>query len=108
LTVEIEPGVVVFDDAIASWLKLYEQKKHERKVIDDELLRIREVLEAAMGDANVALHNGQEVARFTTVQAKRFDVKKAREVLPSEFIQLLETTITSKRFTLVGHEGSDE
>ena len=88
MTIEIEHQRIVFDDDIAAWLKQYK----------DALTRIKE---SAMGTAEVAMYNGNEVVRWSFVETKRIDVKKAREILPDQVIQLLEVPTSSRRFTIV-------
>jgi hypothetical protein len=79
---EIEHKRVVFDDDVASWLKQYTDALTRIKEWQEVADIARSHLENAMGDAEVAMHNGNEVVRWSFVESKRIDVKKAREILP--------------------------
>jgi hypothetical protein len=54
-----------------------------------------------MGDSETALYENKPVVRWTRVESRRFDTKKAREILPQQVIDVLEIVSTSRRFTLV-------
>jgi hypothetical protein len=41
------------------------------------------------------------VGRWSFVESKRFDTKRAREILPAQVIEALEVVTTSRRFSLV-------
>jgi hypothetical protein len=47
------------------------------------------------------MYQGNEVVRWSFVESRRLDVKKAREILPDQVIQLLEVPTMSRRFTIV-------
>lgn len=98
---EIEHKRVVFDDDVASWLKQYTDALTRIKEWGEVADIARSHLENAMGDAEVAMYNGNEVVRWSFVESKRIDVKKAREILPIQVIELLEVPTTSRRFTIV-------
>jgi hypothetical protein len=42
--------------------------------------------------------------RWTRVESRRFDTKKAREILPQQVIDVLEVVSTSRRFVIVDQE----
>ncbi len=44
------------------------------------------------------------VVRYTFVESKRFDTKRAREILPAQVIDTLEIISTSRRFSIVSEE----
>jgi predicted phage-related endonuclease len=50
------------------------------------------------------MYQNRPVIRWTTVESKRFDTKRAREILPPQVIEALETVSTSRRFTIVEQE----
>jgi hypothetical protein len=104
MTVQIEPGSVIFDDGIAQWLKQYRDALAKVKEWQEVADIARSHLEAAIGDNSHAIYQGREVIRWTSVTSKRFDVKKARELLPENVIELFETEQVSRRFTLVDQE----
>ena len=101
MTIEIEHKRVVFDDDIASWLKQYSDAQTRIKEWQEIADIARSHLESALGDAEVGMYNGNEVVRWSFVESKRIDVKKAREILPIQVIELLEVPTTSRRFTIV-------
>jgi hypothetical protein len=47
------------------------------------------------------MYQGNEVVRWSFVESRRLDVKKAREILPVQVIELLEVPTMSRRFTVV-------
>jgi thiamine biosynthesis protein ThiC len=104
MTTEIEHGVVDFDDGIGQWLRQYKEAQAEAKRWAEVADIARSHLEAAMGDAELAMYQNRPVIRWTKVESTRFDTKKAREILPEQLIEALEVTSISRRFTIVEHE----
>ena len=104
MSIEIEPGVIELDDTAQAWLLQYKTLKHQIAEMEERLKVAREHLEFALGDSELALIKGQPVIRWTRTESNRFDTKKAREVLPAELISVLETTIVSRRFSIVADE----
>ena len=104
MSVEIETGIVAFDDATAQWLKQYRDALIRIKEWQEVADIARSHLESALGDAETGIYQGQSVVRWTSVESSRFDVKKAREILPENVVDLLQTTSTSRRFTLVNQD----
>ena len=104
MTIEIEHKRVVFDDDIASWLKQYSDAQSRIKEWQEIADIARSHLESALGDAEVGMYNGNEVVRWSFVESKRFDTKRAREILPSQVIEALEVVSTSRRFSLVSED----
>jgi predicted phage-related endonuclease len=101
MTIEIEHGVVDFDDGVGQWLRQYKEAQLEVKRWQEIADIARSHLEAAMGDAELAMYQNRPVIRWTTVESKRFDTKRAREILPAQVIEALETISSSRRFTIV-------
>ena len=101
VTIEIEHKRVVLDDDIASWLKQYKDAQSRIKEWQEVADIARSHLESALGDAEVGMYQGNEVVRWSFVETRRLDVKKAREILPDQVIQLLEVPTMSRRFTIV-------
>jgi predicted phage-related endonuclease len=95
------PGVVDFDEGIAQWLQQYRHAKEEIARWEEIADIARSHIENAMGDAETALYENKPVVRWTRVESRRFDTKKAREILPQQVIDVLEIVSTSRRFTLV-------
>ena len=104
MTVEIGHKIVDFDDAVGQWLRQYKEAQDEVKKWQEVADIARSHLEAAMGDAEVAMFQNRPVIRWTYVESKRFDTKRAREILPPQVIEALETISTSRRFTIVEQE----
>lgn len=101
MSIEIEPGVIELDDTAQAWLLQYKTTKAQIAELEERLKVAREHLEFALGDSELALIKGQPVIRWTKTESHRFDTKKAREILPAELIGALETTIVSRRFSIV-------
>ena len=49
----------------------------------------------------VATIDGNPVAKYSVVETHRLDVKRAREILPQQVLDLLEVITPSRRFVLV-------
>jgi predicted phage-related endonuclease len=101
MSMQIEKGVVVLDDNTAQWLKQYRDAQAKVKEWQEVADIARSHLENALGDNEEALYNGQPVVRWTQIESRRFDTKRAREILPPQVIQMLEVVQTSRRFSLV-------
>jgi predicted phage-related endonuclease len=101
MTIEIENGVVDFDDGVGQWLRQYKEAQAEVKKWQEVADIARSHLESAMGDAELAMFQNRPVVRWTRVESRRFDTKKAREILPAQVIDLLEVISTARRFTIV-------
>ena len=104
MTMEIEHGVVDFDDGVGQWLRQYKEAQAEAKKWGEIADIARSHLEAAMGDAELAMYQNRPVIRWTKVESRRFDTKRAREILPEQVIDALETVSISRRFTIVEQE----
>jgi predicted phage-related endonuclease len=98
------PGVVDFDEGIAQWLQQYRHAKEEIARWEEIADIARSHIENAMGDAETALYENKPVVRWTRVESRRFDTKKAREILPQQVIDVLEVVSTSRRFVIVDQE----
>jgi predicted phage-related endonuclease len=64
----------------------------------------RSHIEASLGDNEIGLYKGQEVVRFTTVTSMRFDIKRAKEILPPQVLDVLQVQSNHRRFTLISQE----
>jgi predicted phage-related endonuclease len=104
MSVEIEPGVIEFDNTAQAWLLQYKKTKLEITELEETLQVARDHLEFALGDAEIATIKGHPVVRFSKVESKRFDTKRAREILPQQVIDALEVVSVSRRFSLVTEE----
>ena len=104
MSVEIEKGVIDFDESIAMWLEQYRSALAKIKEWEEVADVARSHIESALGDAEVGLYKGQQVVRFTTVTSTRFDVKRAKEILPPQVLDVLQVQTNSRRFTLVNQD----
>lgn len=104
MTIQIDNKSVILDENTAQWLKQYRDALAKVKEWQEVADIARSHLEVALGENEVAIYQGQEVVRWSTVTSKRFDVKKARETLPVEVIGIFEVEQISRRFTLVDQD----
>ena len=104
MSTEIEKGVVDFDENIAMWLEQYRHALAKIKEWEEVGDVARSHIESALGDNEVGLYKGQQVVRFSSVTSSRFDVKRAKEMLPPQVLDLLNVQSTHRRFTLVNQE----
>jgi predicted phage-related endonuclease len=101
VTVEIEKGIVDFDADANAWFEQYKAALVKIKEWQEVADIARSHLEAALGDAQVGMFANRPVIRWSIVESKRFDTKRAREILPAQVIDLLEVVSTTRRFTVV-------
>lgn len=101
MSMQVEKDVVVLDDNTAQWLKQYREALAKVKEWQEIADIARSHLENALGDCEQAIHNGQVVVRWTQIESKRFDVKRAKEVLPPQVLEMLEIVQHTRRFSLV-------
>lgn len=101
MSMEVEKGVVDFDENIAMWLEQYRHARAKIKEWEEVADVARSHIEASLGDNEIGLYKGQEVVRFTNVITTRFDVKRAKEMLPPQVLDLLQVQSNQRRFTLV-------
>ena len=104
MSTEIEKGVIDFDESIAMWLEQYRSALAKIKEWEEVADVARSHIEAALGDAEVGLYKGQQVVRYSTVTSTRFDVKRAKEILPAQVLDVLQVQSNSRRFTLVNQD----
>ena len=104
MSVEIEKGVIDFDVNTAAWLEQYKSALAKIKELQEVADVARAHLEQALGDCQTGMFLNRHVVRWTHVESKRFDTKRAREILPAQVIEALEVTSISRRFTLVNED----
>ena len=104
MSVEIGKGVVDFDENIAMWLEQYRHALQKIKEWEEVGDVARSHIEGALGDNEVGLYKGREVVKFSSVTSTRFDVKRAKEILPPQVLDVLNVQSTHRRFTLVSQE----
>lgn len=101
MSLQINPEEIDFDPGVAADLTRLRRLKAEIGELQEQADILTERIKSAMGDALVGTVNGAPAVRWSTVESTRFDVKKAREILPEQVIDLLEVKSQSRRFTLL-------
>lgn len=101
MSMEIEKGVIAFDQDIANWVLQYRNALEKAKEWQEIADVARSHIENALGEAEVGLWQGRPVVRYTTVETRRFDAKKAQELLPAELVEKLQVTSSHRRFSIV-------
>jgi predicted phage-related endonuclease len=101
MSVEIEKGVIDFDVNTAAWLEQYKSALSKIKELQEVADIARAHIEQALGEGETGMFLNRPVVRWTRVESKRFDTKRAREILPVQVIEALEVVTVSRRFTLV-------
>lgn len=104
MSIELEPGLIELDETAKAWLLAYKDYSAKIAELEEKRALAREHLEAALGEAETACVKGHPVIRFTKVETKRFDTKRAREILPEQVLNALEVLSYSRRFILVKDE----
>ena len=106
MSVEIEKGVIDFDDNAAAWLESYKNALAKIKEWQEVADVARAHIENSLGDAEVGMYLNRPVVRWSFIETRRFDVKRAKEILPSQVLDTLEVITNSRRFSIV--EQGDE
>jgi len=101
MSTQINQEMVDLDQTTAAFVAGYIEAKAKVKEWTEKADLMAEQIKAALGDAEIGLVNGREAIRWTTVEARRVDVKKLREMFPSDVVEKLETVTVSRRFTVV-------
>lgn len=104
MSMQVERDVVVLDDNTAQWLMQYREALSKIKEWQEVADIARSHLENALGDCEEGVHNGQTVVRWTQIESRRFDVKRAKEMLPPQVLEMLEVVQHSRRFSLVENQ----
>jgi predicted phage-related endonuclease len=101
VSVEIETGVVDFDNNTASWLENYKNALAKIKEWQEVADVARAHIEQSLGDAEVGMYQNRPVVRWSFIETRRFDVKRAKEILPTQVLDTLEVITNSRRFAIV-------
>ena len=104
MSVEIETGVVDFDANTAAWLEQYKSARAKIKELEEVADVARAHIEQALGDNQLGMFLNRPVVRYSFVETRRFDTKRAREILPIQVVEALEIVSTSRRFSLVSED----
>lgn len=101
MSTQINQQMVDLDPAASAFLTAYIEAKAKIKEWTEKADIAAEQVKSALGDAEIGLVNGREAVRWTVVESSRIDSKRIRELLPPHLVAKLETTSTSRRFTIV-------
>ena len=101
MSVEIEKGVVDFDSNTAAWLENYKNALAKIKEWQEVADVARAHIEQSLGDAEVGMYQNRPVVRWSFIETRRFDVKRAKEILPEQVLDTLEVISNSRRFSIV-------
>lgn len=101
MSTQINQQMVDLDPTASAFLNAYIEAKVKIKEWQEKADIARQQVESAMGECEIALVNGREAVRWTTVESHRIDTAKIRELLPADLVSKLETTTISRRFTIV-------
>lgn len=95
------PTAVELDRNVAQWLVYIRQCNAQIKQLEEARDNARRHIEAALGDAEVGLVDGQPAVRWTWVHSKRLDQRKLKEQAP-ELVEACTVPVVSRRFSLGG------
>ena len=101
MSTQINQSMVDLDATSAAFLTAYIEAKDKVKEWTERADIARQQVEAAMGDCEIGLVNGKESVRWTTVESRRIDTKKIRELLSPEQVAGVEAVTITRRFTIV-------
>lgn len=104
MSVEIEKGVVDFDDNTAAWLENYKNALAKIKEWQEVADVARAHIEQSLGDAEVGMYQNRPVVRWSFIETRRFDIKRAKEILPEQVLDTLEVISNSRRFAIVDQD----
>ena len=101
MSTQINQAMIDLDATAAAFLTAYIEAKGKVKEWTEKADIARQQVESAMGDCEIGLVNGRESVRWTTVESRRIDTKKIRELLSEEQVAGLEAVTITRRFTIV-------
>ncbi|MBU6346635.1 MAG: hypothetical protein KGR70_15270 [Cyanobacteria bacterium REEB494] len=104
MSVEIETGVVDFDSNTAAWLENYKNALAKIKEWQEVADVARAHIEQSLGDAEVGMYQNRPVVRWSFIETRRFDIKRAKEILPEQVLDTLEIISNSRRFSIVDQD----
>ncbi len=104
MSVEIETGVVDFDSNTAAWLENYKNALAKIKEWQEVADVARAHIEQSLGDAEVGMYQNRPVVRWSYIETRRFDIKRAKEILPEQVLDTLEVITNSRRFAIVDQD----
>ena len=101
MTTQINSEMRELDANAEAFLLGYIEAKAKIKEWSEKADIYAEQIKAQLGDAEIGLINGRESVRWTTVESRRIDTKKIRELLSEDDIAGLEVVSLSRRFTIM-------
>jgi predicted phage-related endonuclease len=101
MSLQINPEEIDFDPAVAADIARLRRVKAEIGELQEQADLLTERIKSALGDAIIGTVNGAPAVKWSMVESSRLDIKKAREVLPPQVLDLLEVKSQSRRFTLL-------
>lgn len=104
MSVQSEKGVVDFDANTAAWLEQYKASVAKIKELQEVADVARSHIEQALGENETGMFLNRPVVRWSNVESRRFDTKRAREILPVQVIEALEVVSISRRFSIVSED----
>ena len=93
--------MIDLDQTASAFLSAYIEAKAKVKEWTEKADLAAEQVKAALGECEIGLVNGLEKVHWTTVESRRIDVKRLREVLSAEAVETLETVTVSRRFVVL-------
>lgn len=105
MSIQHDADTVDFDRSVAYWVDELRKIRAEKAKLAEAEDIARQHIEAALGDATIGYVNGVPAVRWSVVESERLDVKKAREVLPEQVLNLLMRKQTTRRFSLLDVDG---
>lgn len=99
---ELDLQTIELDVAASAFLAAYIEAKNKIKEWQEKADLAAEQIKSAMGDHEVGLIDGAPAVKWVTVESRALDIKKCREILPPQVLDLVEVVRKSKRFTLIG------
>ncbi len=106
MSVQTDKGVAELDSNSVAWLENYKNALAKIKEWQEVADVARSHIEKTLGESEVGMYQNRPVVRWSFVETHRFDVKRAKELLPQPLLDTLQIVSTSRRFALV--ESDDE
>ena len=106
MSTQINQEQTDFDPTIIQAVKELRKIKTDIAALQEVADLLTETIKSALGDATFGTVNGEPVVRWTTVESSRLDVKKAKEILPAQVLDVLTVKSQSRRFQLL--DGSEQ
>lgn len=95
---------IELDKAASAFLAAYIEAKQKIREWQEKADLAAEQIKAAMGDHEIGLIDGAPAVKWITVESRAIDIKKCKEILPPQVLDLVEITRQSKRFTIIGEK----